>query len=247
MFPKVKDEEKSGEWILVANRLCSALGNYDERGKYIDEIQFICCIIKSLQKSDIPLLKGKTKDQQFKILDENPIVTSVEKNIGLEAHPQTQRELKTALKECQSIVGWDGDYNSIKLDKYLDDLDGLFDELESSKGEKFTDKFNGDISLWDVSKVKNFDSLFANMKAFNCNLDSWDFTSAESMENMFYNTKEFNNGDKKIEWKIPNCMHFDGMFYAAKGVKEIDIRGFTQLRKNKATYDDMFVNSSIKH
>ena len=50
-----------------------------------------------------------------------------------------------------------------------------------SKGE------NGDISIWDVSNVKNMHCVFYGSK-FNGDISNWDVSNVEDMEEMFYNS-----------------------------------------------------------
>ena len=52
--------------------------------------------------------------------------------------------------------------------------------------------FNGDISNWDVSNVKNMNSMFRGSK-FNGRVDSWDVSNVKDMSAMF-SLNDF-NGD----------------------------------------------------
>lgn len=49
-------------------------------------------------------------------------------------------------------------------------------------------KFNGDISKWDVSNVKDMDSMFTNAK-FNKNISNWKPFLLKTVENIFFNYK----------------------------------------------------------
>ena len=48
--------------------------------------------------------------------------------------------------------------------------------------------FNGDISKWDVSNVRNMGSMFATSK-FNGDISNWDTSNVEDIDWMFYCSK----------------------------------------------------------
>ena len=48
----------------------------------------------------------------------------------------------------------------------------------------YKSKFNGDISEWDVSNVKNMAWMFAS-SAFNQDISNWDVSNVLYMNNMF--------------------------------------------------------------
>ena len=45
--------------------------------------------------------------------------------------------------------------------------------------------FNGDISKWDVSNVKNMDRMFGDCEDFDCDLNNWDVSNVTDMYCMF--------------------------------------------------------------
>ena len=47
------------------------------------------------------------------------------------------------------------------------------------------DNFNGDISRWNVSNVKNFNYMFMNCKNFKTDLSNWDLKNVKYMQGMF--------------------------------------------------------------
>ena len=55
-----------------------------------------------------------------------------------------------------------------------------------------TRAFNGDISEWNVSKVTRMDDMFSNARAFNGDLSGWDVSSVTSMYRMFDYARSFN-------------------------------------------------------
>ena len=52
--------------------------------------------------------------------------------------------------------------------------------------------FNGDISQWNVSSVRNMNGMFAGADAFNGDISQWDVSSVSTMVYMFLNTIDFN-------------------------------------------------------
>ncbi|EEU7470606.1 BspA family leucine-rich repeat surface protein, partial [Campylobacter jejuni] len=85
--------------------------------------------------------------------------------------PETKEELKTLVKGEAIHLG---DIDTSKIT----DMSELF--LYSKRKD-----FSG-IEKWDVSNVKDMDSMFAGCKTFNQPLNGWDVSSVESMHNMFY-------------------------------------------------------------
>ena len=67
-------------------------------------------------------------------------------------HPKTKEELKDLLKQLIEERGNEGDFNDIDTSK-IKDMSDLFNGM---------DKFNGDISKWNVSNVKNNNKIFYN-------------------------------------------------------------------------------------
>ena len=65
-------------------------------------------------------------------------------------HPKTKRELQDLLKQLVEERGNEGDFNDINTSK-ITDMTDLFDGIN---------KFNGNISKWDVSNVNNMKYIF---------------------------------------------------------------------------------------
>ena len=47
------------------------------------------------------------------------------------------------------------------------------------------EKFNSDLSRWDVSNVENMCCMFQNCKSFNSDLGEWDVSKVDDMQYMF--------------------------------------------------------------
>ena len=73
-------------------------------------------------------------------------------NIKYNYFPKTKEELQDLLKQLIEERGNEGDFNDIDTSKITDMAD-LFRGMN---------KFNGDISNWNVSNVKNYQKIFQN-------------------------------------------------------------------------------------
>jgi surface protein len=54
------------------------------------------------------------------------------------------------------------------------------------------ESFNGDLSKWSTSNVKNMARTFSGAKSFNSDISNWDVSSVLDMYRMFYNATSFN-------------------------------------------------------
>ena len=77
--------------------------------------------------------------------------------------------------------------------------------------QRIVDKY-GEISNWDVSKVTNMWSLFAE-SSFNQPLNNWDVSNVTKMINMFQNATSFNQPLDK--WNVSNVTNMSMMFLGA--------------------------------
>ena len=75
--------------------------------------------------------------------------------------------------------------------------------------------FNGDISDWDVSRVKDMAKMFDNCIEFtgeNTNLSNWDVSGVKNMNAMF-NTCSFNGINNDLaNWNVSNVKDMGNMF-----------------------------------
>ena len=96
--------------------------------------------------------------------------------------------------------------------------------VQSLRGTLFgAEKFNQDISSWDVSNVTNMESLFCIANIFNQDISSWDVSNVTSMAYMFSGAEAFNQdiGD----WDVSNVTNMQTMFSGAKAFNQ-DISGW---------------------
>ena len=73
--------------------------------------------------------------------------------------------------------------------------------------------FNGNISGWDTSNVKNMASMFRYNSAFNQSIGIWNVNSVTDMSYMFHGTifNEIISG-----WVTSKVKYMNGMFESAK-------------------------------
>ena len=119
-----------------------------------------------------------------------------------------QREIKRAIKEHGNTV--DLSYIDVSL---ITDMSELF----------IYSNFNGNVSNWDVSNVKDMSHMFCVAILFNSDISNWDVSNVKDMSNMFNSTIEF-NGDIS-DWDVSNVKDMSDMFYKANSFNQ-DISGW---------------------
>ena len=72
------------------------------------------------------------------------------------------------------------------------------------------DKFNGDLSKWDVVNVMNMNSMFQFAKSFNSDLSKWDVSAVTDMGSMFAEASSFNADLSK--WDVSSVIDMESMF-----------------------------------
>ena len=78
------------------------------------------------------------------------ILINKNSKIAYNYHPKTKDELEDIIKQKIESEGNECDLNDIDTSN-ITDMSWLFNDIE----------FNGDISKWDVSNVKNMDNMFS--------------------------------------------------------------------------------------
>ena len=73
--------------------------------------------------------------------------------------------------------------------------------------------FNSDLSMWDVSNVKDMTGMFQNAHTFNGDLSTWDTSRVTSMRMLFNNAEAFNRDISK--WDVRRVTNMDKMFKGA--------------------------------
>lgn len=174
--------------------------------------------------------------------------------------PTTKDELDEAIMNAIKKGGWNCSLNHIDISS-IEDLEGLFsyrghtikllpEFRAKGDNEESTDfcKFDGDISEWDVSNVKNMDIMFYNNKYFSGNISKWDVRNVESMEGMFSGTNRFNCDIS--DWNMDNVKNVDNMFFSADAFKQDlskwDFKQIKKRPKNMFTYSPMYRRPNIQ-
>ena len=125
-------------------------------------------------------------------------------------HPKNKDELVRILQGYfdREEPDWKCDLNWIDTSK-ITDMSNLFSGVLESSGGLGLGRFNGDISQWDVSNVKDMSDIFSESN-FNGDISKWDVSNVKSMAGMFYKSKF--NGDLS-KWDVSNVESMKYMFY----------------------------------
>ena len=136
-------------------------------------------------------------------------------------HPKTKDELQKTMRILITQRGADGDFNDVDVSK-IKDMSYLFQAKDWAKyyeyGDKTFNKFNGDISKWDVSKVESMTGMFQNCTEFDCDISNWDVSKVKSMAGMFDGCRSFCQDLSK--WDVKNVKKADHMFDWCDSMKE---------------------------
>ena len=122
--------------------------------------------------------------------------------------PTTKKELQEIIIQRIKDDGLECDLNDIDVSK-INDMGHVFDAYIN----KIFKDFNGDVSQWNVSNVKNMEHMFWECKKFNCDLSKWDVSNVENIEYMFYGCENFKQNlnkwnvskVKKMKCTFTNC------------------------------------------
>ena len=114
-------------------------------------------------------------------------------------YPKTKEELQDIIKQRIEQEGNEVDLNDINVSK-ITDMSQLFENTN----------FNGNISDWDVSNVKNMGFLFSGLSDFNGNVSNWDVSNVVDMRYMFYECLKFNRDISK--WDVSNVKNMTNIF-----------------------------------
>ena len=112
--------------------------------------------------------------------------------------PKDKKELSYLMKDLIKKRGNEADFNDIDVSN-VEDMSYLFYAGIN---------FNGAISNWNVSNVKNMRSMFA-YSNFNGDISNWNVSNVTDMVSMFGNSKF--NGDIS-KWDVSNVTDMAGMF-----------------------------------
>jgi surface protein len=114
--------------------------------------------------------------------------------------------IKIIHEECEK-KGWESDLNFIDT-SLITDMSYLFCQRKENLKGYGLEKFNGDISEWDVSNVTNMKNMFR-YSEFNKDISKWNTGNVTHMDFMFSNSK-FNQ--KINSWNTKKVMSMSFMF-----------------------------------
>ena len=115
--------------------------------------------------------------------------------------PKTRKELKDIILQRIETEGNKVDLNDIDVSK-ITDMSNLFNRIN----------FNGDISKWDVSNVKNMYGMFEDCNSFNQDISDWDVSNVTDMSDMFCKCISFNQDISN--WNVSNVKDKNNMFHS---------------------------------
>ena len=125
----------------------------------------------------------------------------LEDRIIINYRPKTRKELREIIDDLLKERGDNADLNDIDVSN-VDDLSNLFAPHPTIK--------NINISLWNVSNVKNMETMFYNCFHFNCDLSNWDVSNVINMNHMFYGCHKFTSDIS--DWDVSKVEDMHGMF-----------------------------------
>ena len=120
----------------------------------------------------------------------------------------TNDTINKIVKDELDKLGHDADLNHIDV-REVTFMDSLFSCHTVDLGTKYRD-LNPDISGWDVSKVRNMQSMFAICENFDCDISKWDVSNVIDMRFMFNSCKKFNQD--LSHWDVKNVKYIECIF-----------------------------------
>lgn len=135
-------------------------------------------------------------------------------------YPETRDELIKCIKKI---------INDHKSDKIIN-LNCIDTSQITDMSKLFVDfqKYNFDVSQWDVGNVSDMHYMFKNCINFNCDISKWNVRYVKNMTGMFWGCKRFNCDISN--WDLLFVNYMDHMF-----------QDCTQFNKNLSKWDLSFV------
>ena len=142
-----------------------------------------------------------SKNSKFSILERLHINKNIDNHYYYNYHPKTKVELINIVDQLIKERGKDADLNDIDTSEITDMYQLFYDS-----------KFNGDISGWNVSNVKDIGRMFqySEFTGENGDISIWNVSNVKNMHCAFYGSKF--NGDIS-NWDVRNAEDMDEMFY----------------------------------
>ena len=141
------------------------------------------------------------KQISYYILERLHINKDIDNHYYYNYHPKTKVELIKIVDQLIKERGKDADLNDIDTSEITDMYQLFYDS-----------KFNGDISGWNVSNVKDIGRMFqySEFTGENGDISNWDVSNVENMNNMFSLSKF--NGDIS-NWDVSNVKKMVSIFF----------------------------------
>ena len=145
--------------------------------------------------------------------------------------PKTKNKLQEIIIQRIKDDGHECNLNDIDVSK-ITSMSYLFNANEY---DIFKD-FNGDISMWNVSNVKNMNCMFFRCEKFNCDISRWNVSNVTNMGWMFNWCNKFNCDISK--WDVSNVKNMDRMFWCCESFKQnLDMWNVSNVKNMYAMFD----------
>jgi len=231
---KYKYKPKNKEELLVAIKkeiFSNAIKKIDERIKENPDPDFYMFkqvwFFKNLNEN-IPPLPG-TEERDILLLSIND-----ESNTFSTGLINNKQEFEKIMNEN---ANWNADLNCIDT-SLITDMSYLFSE------ESGLNKFNGNISQWNVSNVKNMEAMFEKSK-FNQDISNWNMSNVKDMSFMFYNS-EFNKDIGNLPKEIKEQTKLKNISISTEYSKLPDKIKYKETIDNIKEYLNLFFKRKIK-
>ena len=116
----------------------------------------------------------------------------------------------------------------------LDDLSFVFNIVNENVKKSNCKMHAIDISKWDVSDIKTFNSMFRDCKNLKYigDLSNWDMSSAENLGYMFDGCKRLKTIGDISKWHVENVINFNAMFRNCATLEGININNWESKLNN---------------
>ena len=157
--------------------------------------------------------------------------------------PKTKEELIKAIKkEIYEVQGTKKNPN-LKADLNCIDTSLITDMSELFSYEYNLNNFNGNISKWNVSNVKNMNRMFEGSK-FNQDISNWHISNVTNMRWMFA-FSQFNGNISN--WDVSNVENMSWMFYKSKFDQDISKWDVSNVENMESMFENSKFNGDISN
>ena len=148
--------------------------------------------------------------------------------------PKTKKELKDIILQRIKEEGKEVDLNDIDVSK-ITDMTSLFEGTD----------FNGNISEWNVSNVKNMSGLFWACKSFDKDISNLDVSNVTDMSYMFSECESFNQDISN--WDVSNVTNMRAMFSYCKSFnQDISSWDVSKVKNMNNVFNDCQIKEKYK-